>query len=303
MGNAEEYSLLELCLYLASHWKKIVLNCAVVVFLLLVLREFLPEKYSAEVTLQPISSNTNGELSDLVGNLGNISQIAGLSIGGGGDTKTAIEYLKSRTFVGRFVEKNKLLAEVMAVNGWDSNSDSLIFDESVYDPKLEKWTRQVEFPQKAQPDFWEIHETFTDEILIVAQDLSTGLVNVKITYFSPYVSLKWLTMFVDDANSDLRNKAIAEAESNIKYLKKQLAHTSVSEMRQTIYNLIGAQAEKRMIAETKKEFAFKVIDYPQVSYESNKPESVITVLIGVSIGLIFSVVYFLLKRFYVFARS
>src|SRR5690606_29076919 len=59
-----------------------------------------PEIFRAEVTLAPnVEEKGGGGLAALAGQFGGLASMAGLNVGGGGDTQTALATLKSRKFL------------------------------------------------------------------------------------------------------------------------------------------------------------------------------------------------------------
>lgn len=77
----------------------------------------LPDIYKSEVTLAPVSEDSGLKIP---GQLGGLAALAGVNLGGmGGGDKTglALEILKSRDFLVRFIEKNDLYVPIMAAEG------------------------------------------------------------------------------------------------------------------------------------------------------------------------------------------
>ena len=60
--------------------------------------------------------------------------------------------MKSRGFIGDFVERRDILPELMAVKAWDISSGELIvFDPESYDAASKTWVREVEAPFQPEP--------------------------------------------------------------------------------------------------------------------------------------------------------
>ena len=90
-------------------------------------------------------------------------------------------------------------------------------------------------------------------------------------------------------NNRLRADAIEETDKRIGFLEKQLAQTSSVEVQQAIYRLIEAETKNKMIASTREEYAFKVVD-PAVPPEKRyRPKRALMALVGLMLGMIVAV--------------
>ena len=54
----------------------------------------------------------------------------------------------------------------MASEGWDRNSDSLIYDEDIYDVETGKWVRKVSLPKLPKPNDQEAFKYWNENVLI-----------------------------------------------------------------------------------------------------------------------------------------
>ena len=113
----------------------------------------LPNIYTATALLAPAESSGGG-LSGLMKQYGGLASLAGVSLPGGEEGSRArprMELMKSRAFIGNFVERHDILPEIMAVESWDQASGDVIFDAQVYDTATKTWVRDVDPPQLPQP--------------------------------------------------------------------------------------------------------------------------------------------------------
>ena len=53
-----------------------------------------------------------------------LASLAGVNLSGGGSDKTAlaIEVLKSREFISKYIDKHRILVSLMAAKGWDRSN-------------------------------------------------------------------------------------------------------------------------------------------------------------------------------------
>ena len=258
-----------------------------------------PNIYKASTLLAPASSEGgSGGLAALAGQFGGLASMAGINLGGGGTDKTglALEVLKSRVFVERFIQKHNLLVPLMAAENWNIESDTLIFDPDIYDVVNEKWVRDVEPPKTPQPSSWEAYEEFS-EIFSVSADKETGMVTLTIEHYSPNVATKWLTLLVNNINSTIREQDKKEAQNSIDFLTHKLEQTQLSDMKTVFYQLIEEQTKTMMLAEVSEEYVLKTIDPANSPDEKAKPKRALICVLGTMLGGILSVLIVLVRYF------
>ncbi|PKG82227.1 LPS O-antigen length regulator [Colwellia sp. 75C3] len=258
-----------------------------------------PDIYKASAILAPASTEGGaGGLSAMAGQLGGLASMAGINLGGGGVDKTALalEILKSRSFIEDFITKHDLLVPLMASKNWDMASDKLILDDELYDKTNNKWIREVKAPKRAEPSSWEAYKEFS-ELVVVAQDKTTSMINIDIEFYSPAIAKQWLTWLVQDINEFMRAQDQIEAKASIDYLTNQLVNIKVATMETVFYQLIEEQTKNMMLTMVKKEYVFKTIDPAQVPDTKDKPKRALIVVLGTMLGGILSVLVVLIRYF------
>ena len=117
-----------------------------------------PNIYTATALLAPAESSGGGlsglMKSGLMKQYGGLASLAGVSLPGGEEGSRAqlgMELMKSRAFVGNFVERHDILPELMAVESWEQASGDVLFDAQMYDAATKTWVREVDPPQLPQP--------------------------------------------------------------------------------------------------------------------------------------------------------
>ena len=170
---------------------------------------------------------------------GGLASLAGVSLPGGEDGSRAqpgMELMKSRAFIGNFVERHDILPELMAVESWEQASGGVVSDAQMYDAATKTWIRDVNPPQSPKPSAQEAHKSFT-EILGISEDKQTGYVSVSIEHQSPVVAAQWVNLLVEEVNAAVRIQDVDEAERSIEYLKQQAAKTSLAGLQTMFLNL------------------------------------------------------------------
>ena len=83
--------------------------------------------------------------------------------------------MNTRAFVFKFIETHDITAELMASESWDLNSNKLIFDEGIYNPKNKEWLREVKAPLLPKPSLQEAYKEF-QKIVLISQDKESAMV-------------------------------------------------------------------------------------------------------------------------------
>jgi uncharacterized protein involved in exopolysaccharide biosynthesis len=261
----------------------------------------LPNIYTASALLAPAESGGGG-LSGLMKQYGGLASLAGVSLPGGEEGSRAqlgIQLMKSRAFIGDFVERRDILPELMAVESWNAGSGDIIFDAEAYDSATKVWIRDVEPPKSAKPSAQEAHKAFAGA-LGVSQAKQTGYVSVSIEHQSPIVAAQWVTWLVEDVNAAVKAQDVSEAEKSIEYLKQQVANTSLADLQAMFFELIQSQTETVMLAEVRPEYVFKTIDPAVIPEEKSKPSRALICVLGTLLGGMLGVVIVLIRHY---ARS
>jgi uncharacterized protein involved in exopolysaccharide biosynthesis len=258
-----------------------------------------PNIYKATTLLAPASEQGGASgLAKMAGQFGGLASLAGINLGGGGTDKTglALEVLKSRVFLEKFINKHQLLVPLMAAESWDLMSNTLIFDNEVYNATTKTWVREVKAPKQPEPSSWEAYEAFKD-ILAVATDKESGMVTLTIEHYSPEIATQWLLWLVSDINAAMREQDKAEAQRSIDYLSTKLQETQLADMQTVFYQLIEQQTKTIMLAEVSLEYVLKTIDPANAPEEKAKPKRALIVVLGTILGGILSVLIVLVRYF------
>ena len=258
----------------------------------------LPNIYTASALLAPAESSAGG-LSGLMKQYGGLASLAGVSLPGGEEGSRAqlgMQLMKSRAFIGDFVERREILPQLMAVESWESGSGDVVFDRESYDAASKKWVRDVERPKSPAPSAQEAHKAFS-AVLGVSQDKQTGYVTVSIEHQSPIVAAQWVNWLVEDVNSAVKAQDVAEAEKSIEYLKQQVANTSLADLQAMFFELIQSQTETVMLAEVRPEYVFKTIDPAVIPEEKSKPSRALICVLGTLLGGMLGVVIVLIRHY------
>ena len=258
----DEIDLLE---YWQVIWKKrlFIVGAALVAGVLAVgISLMMPNIYRAEALLAPMGDEeSKGGLSSMLGGLGGIASLAGVSLGGNSSVEENIAVLKSREFIWGFVKDEKLMPILFA---------------DVWDVEHKQWFEKDEDDQPTLWDAWRL--LVEDGIMNVNLDEGSGLVRLSLDWEDPEQAARWVMKLVDRVNTYLREEAITQSERKLKYLKNELNKTKIAENRQALYGLISSEQKQAMLANTQQDFVFRVIDPAVAPDKKIKPKRALIVL-------------------------
>lgn len=255
----------------------------------------LPNIYKSEVLLAPVDQKAS---INMPGQLGGLAALAGVNLNGGGGDKTslALEILRSREFLGRFINQNDLLIPLMASQNWSRDKNMLDINPSIFDTQSQQWIRKVSAPYQPKPSLLEAHEAFL-ELLSTSQDKETGMVKISIQHYSPFLAQQWVSLLVKAINDEMRLRELSEAQSSISYLNDQIAQTNIADVRLMLFSLVEEQTKTVMLANVRDEYVFKTVDPPVVAERKMKPSRALICIVGVMLGGMLSVLFVLVRYF------
>ncbi|MCH2159773.1 MAG: Wzz/FepE/Etk N-terminal domain-containing protein [Oleiphilaceae bacterium] len=260
----------------------------------------LPNMYKSTAVLAPAESSGGG-LSKLAGQFGGLASLAGINLGGGGSDKTAeaLEIIQSWAFIEEFIQEQNIAPQVFAVKGWNFDTNELIYDVEIYDPKNQTWTREPPKGKKVEPSSWELYKRFKDFISVMESNQS-GFMTVSVEYFSPDVSKIWVDLLIAKINSRLKKQDEIRAKENIDFLQLQVNETSLASMQSVFYDLIEEQLKTLMLAQGSTEYVFKTVNEARVPEERSRPKRalicIVSAILGGMIGSVFGLIWGFWRR-------
>jgi len=234
------------------------------------------ERFRAEVLLRPADTKSAPGISGALGGLGGLASLAGINIGVG-NTAEPIAVLSSREFTAAFLEDQNLLP-VLFPSRWDSAN---------------KHWKPSRF--SGLPDVRDGVRYFDKSIRTVREDKKTGFVTLSIEWTDPNVAANWANMLVERVNERMRNRALAESELNVAYLKQELASSNIVSLQQSIGHVLETELQKLMLAKATKEYSFKIIDHAEPPKWRSSPRRLLVIGASFIFGLGSSVFYIVAK--------
>ena len=256
-----------------------------------------PNIYKSEALLAPAEQDKAGGLGALAGQFGGLASLAGVNLGsdGGVDkTQMALEVLKSRQFTSEFIQKHNILPDLMAAKAWNRETNTVIYNQEIYNKAENKWLREVKAPLKPEPSMQEAYKVFSQ---LVTANTENGMVTIAVEYISPHIAQQWVNWLIQDINATMKQRDVLEANQSTQFLMSQLENTKIADIRAVLYKLVEDQAKTIMFANVRDEYVFKTIDPAIVPEQKFKPKRALICVLGVLLGGIFSTLFVLIRHF------
>ena len=270
MSNDNDVALFELWHDLWSRrWLILVVICVLTIAAIVVAATAEPVYRSSIVIMKADTQEQKGILGSLASGFGGFGGFLpqGFLGGGGDETLEAAAILLSRAFTESFIVDQNLLP--------------ILFSDK-WDPERGDWRD----PQNV-PSMNRAVSLFDRDIRRMETDDWFGTLILTIEWHDRELAARWANLMVERLNERLRSTAVFEAESSLQYLNEELQKASILNLREAIYVLVQDQINKIMLANVRKEYAFKVID-PAVAADEGAfvwPRRFLLICLGLIVGL------------------
>ena len=188
----------------------------------------------------------------------------GLSLGGSNDLEKYLAIFKSRKFIENFIEEEDLLPKLFK-NDWDEGK--------------KEWK---------DGENRTVRSGYGQYKKMLRVKNASGMWTISFESVDPEIASELANHAIKRINNYSRQKTIQETELSISYLTEQLLSTSVKDSQQFLYNLIEEETKKKMLANSREEFVFEVIDPSIVNKSIYYPIRNNFIIIGLLFGFLFS---------------
>jgi len=252
----------------------------------------LTNLYTSQALLVPTSLNSNSTSQYKA-----LASVAGVNLGDSSpDVTLAIAFINSKKIIRQLIKHESFLPDLMAAKKWHIKSNSIIYDDDLYDKKNKKWVREVDFPFQQVPSEQEAFELFSGQINIT-EDKKNQLVTLSVEHISPSVAQQWAEWIIDEANTMVANLRIEESENSIKYLNEQINLTPYAELRTMFFSLIQENTQNMMLAKVSKQYALTIVDPPLIPEIKSSPQRALICILGTLLGGMLSLLIILVRKY------
>ena len=227
-----------------------------------------------------VSSLDSSSQSSLLGGL--LGSSSEMNLSSGQVTKEeALAVLTSRKFLENFVEERQLL-KILFPKSWDSENKKWVVDRE-------------DIPQNS--DGFEL----LSSSLNISFDKS--LISVEFIHGEKDIVAYILNDLIDEVNSFIRMQSIAASGKNINFLKNEIANTQLAGSQEMLYRLVETEIQSIMLANTRQDYAFKIIDPAVEPLHPAGPNRKLIVIIGTLVGFILTIFLVFILNFIQISRS
>jgi uncharacterized protein involved in exopolysaccharide biosynthesis len=221
-----------------------------------------PKQYRTQVLLAPTTANSesSGGIQGLVSKYSALASAVGIGLPAQqGLVSIAIARLQSRGFIEGFIADQKIM-EVLYPKDFSSSVAA----------------------GQAKHTLQDGYQKFFGSIMLVERDKSSDLVTIRIDWTDRELGAEWANALVSRLNAVMRADAMDETDRNLKYLAVELQKAEYVTLRDAIASVMESQINKRMLAITQPEYAFRILDPAKPSDAKRKqfPKRWIFVLVG-----------------------
>lgn len=255
----------------------------------------LPDIYKSTVLISPQDSDSISN--SYSRSIGRVSSLTGISVPTPSivnKSDEGIAKLKSYSFYVNNISNKINLEDLHAVKHWNRQSNTLSYDNDIYDVKVKSWGQKYGFHR---PSDQKSYAKF-NKLLSIVENQETGFIKVSIEHQSPYIAKLWLDLIIFELNIFFRITAKNEAENSIKYLNKKIYETNSPEVKQALSELIKSETQKLLLVEAREEYIFKIIDPPIAPEIKDRPRRAFILILGIFLGLILGILIVMLKNFF-----
>jgi uncharacterized protein involved in exopolysaccharide biosynthesis len=257
----------------------------------------LPNIYESKAMLVPVNSSSG--ISGALQSYSGLAGLAGISLPSGGDegnTAKAIQKISSLSFFENNILTNIYLPDLMAFKSWNPKTNTVVFDDSIFDTNSNTWVRDYSYPQQQIPSAQESYEVFMEH-LSLSEDKESGFISLSIKHQSPFIAKQWAELVVNKVNAFYSQKDKSESEKAVSYLNQQISMTGLSEIKQVLAQLLQEETKKLTLVEANQYYVFDYIDPPAVMEEKSEPKRALICILSALLGGMLSIVYVFIRHY------
>jgi uncharacterized protein involved in exopolysaccharide biosynthesis len=238
---------------------------------------FMTPVYRAEAVVMEVDSamKSGDTAAALLGQFSGLAALANVNLVKPTIARTT---LRSRSLAEEFIARHQLLKLLFADNWMD---------------RICSWNDEVQ----PQPRISDAGNCFLEKVLEVTTDADSGTITIAVEWRDPQVAADWANGIVALANETLRARDVAEARSNVEFLNHQIADTNIVELQRALSSLLENEQKTIMLAHSRDEYSFKVIDAAIAPRERVRPARLLMAIAGVFVGAFLGLMIVLVRRF------
>lgn len=259
----------------------------------------LPNIYESKALLVPVSPSNN--ISRSFGGYGAIAGLAGVTLpsvnDGNANAGKAIKKISTLSFFENNIMPNIDLPNLMAVKSWNSKTNTLVYNEKIYDINSNTWISDNPSLEQKIPSAQNSFAAFRAKLSLDVDPI-TSFVTVSIKHQSPFIAKKWAELVVNEVNNFYRQKDKFESEKAVSYLNQQISITSLSEVKEALAELLQEETKKLTLIEANYFYVFEYIDPPPVMEIKSEPNRALLCMLSALFGGFLGFIFVLIRNYF-----
>ncbi len=292
--NKDQFTLLDIARIVQKRWRLVIFTGIIFLSFGLIYLHIATYRYSVELILAPVTSNSQPHLSTQLSNLAALGGITINNEGAGDQFARFVEDINSRGVADALANNRTIMTTVFAgewnrqLGQWGPQQGALHTVGAIARFVVGVPTRSWHPPGGA-----ELQVYIRNRILII-QSAQNPFLTIKILSKDPVFGEYFLEELSNEVNSVLKRQVLTRTDAQIRYLTKTLQTVTVTEHRAALTQALLEQERMRMAASSSLPFAAEPLGPPSVSLQpvSPNPAAVIGValLAGVFLGIFIALV-------------
>ena len=259
------------------HWRLFAVLFAACVATATVLAFVSPSYWRVEITVMPVTSNNSVNIgSALAGGLAGLSGLGALLGRPATNQDEAMAVLRSRELFDAYATRKIFCLFFTPTNGTPARGNGPC-------------------PRRGFPPCAQAFKLFDGKVRDIDLDRRSGILTLSITWKDRVLAAQWARDLIDLTNSQLRQRAIEDAQRNMTYLNAEMRKTGAdgaqNALTAALANSYDRELQNYMSAKGQPDFAFRVIDAPTIPDDRERvfPKRRLFVALGAVLGLIFGI--------------
>jgi len=247
-----------------------------------------------------------GALSGVLGQVSALSGMLGASAFGGASLDEVVAVLQSRDFSLRFILNHNLLPHLFPDREWKNPPapapatvatapDSPTASDTAVSTAAALAAQKVDRDLKLTVE--DILDRFETMRSIVV-DRRTGFVSLKVRARQPETAQRIAQAMITDINDEVRRRSLNEARRAEAFLNQKIGSAQFESIRNTAAALLETQLKREVMAESRPDFALRILDPASLPETRSYPRRTTMVIIGGMLGSLVAavIVLFRLRR-------
>jgi uncharacterized protein involved in exopolysaccharide biosynthesis len=249
-------------------------------------------QFESDALLAQSKDETSQLGSSISGLIGQVAGLAGgLLQGQGTSVEESVAVLNSRDFALRFMREHGVL-QYLFPDQWDRKTQTWKAHTAGLSAMLPGNAATARAPGPSADDAVKAF----DGIRLVTIDRRTDFVRLSVRGPSPEVAQTWATALIRELNEVLRNRALDDTRRAVELLSKRVDTEQLQSVRTIVSALLELQLRREVMAESRREYALRMLDPPSLPDQRFYPHRTRMVLTGMLIGFVLGAIFVIAQQ-------